>query len=53
MEDEFEGRWRREAGGRGNGVTGIKEGTWCEEHWVLHTTDESLTSSSETNNTLC
>ena len=23
---------------------GIKEGTWCDEHWLLHTTDESLNS---------
>ena len=30
----------------------IKEGTWWNEHWVLHKTNESLTSTSETNNTL-
>ena len=24
-----------EVGGWGNWVTGVKEGTWCDEHWVL------------------
>ena len=33
-------------------VMGIKEGTLCDEHWVTYKTDESLTSTSETNNTL-
>jgi len=28
---------------------GIKEGTWCDEHWVLYATDELLNSTSETN----
>ena len=23
-------------------MTGIKEGTWYDEHWVLHATDELL-----------
>ena len=31
---------------------GIKEGTWCNEHRVLHVTDESLISTSEISNTL-
>ena len=42
-----------EVGGWGNWVMDIKEGTWYNEHWVLYKTDESLTSTSETNNTLC
>ena len=29
--------------------TGIMEGTWCDEHWVLYTTDELLNSTSEIN----
>jgi len=28
---------------------GIKEGTWCDEHWVLYVSDESLNSTPETN----
>ena len=38
--------------GWGNWVMGVKEGTRCNEHWVLYKTDESLTSTSETNYTL-
>ena len=30
----------------------IKEGTWCNEYWVWYATDESLNSTSETNNKL-
>jgi len=30
----------------------IKEGTYCDEHWVLYVTDESLDSTPETNITL-
>jgi len=41
-----------EVGGWGNWVMGIKEGTWCDEHWVLYATDESLNSTPETNKTL-
>ena len=33
-------------------VMGIKEGT-CDEHWVLHVSDESLNSTPKTNITLC
>ena len=40
-------------GGWGNWVMGIKESAWCNEHWVLYATDESLNSTCETNNTLC
>ena len=36
--------------GWGNWVMGIKEGIGCHEHWVLYATDESLNSTSETNN---
>ena len=47
----------RVAGGKGlgewgNWVMDIKKSTQCSEHWVLYATDESLTSTSETNNTL-
>ena len=38
-----------EGGGGVNWVMGIKERTWCTEHWVLHVTDELLNSTSETN----
>lgn len=31
---------------------GIKEGTRCNEHWVLNTTKESLTTVSKTNDEL-
>ena len=36
----------------GGGITGmaIKENTWCNEHWVLYATDESLNSTPEINN---
>lgn len=30
--------------GWGNWMMGIKEGTWCSEHWVFYATDESLNS---------
>lgn len=30
----------------GNWLTGIKEGTYCIEHWVLYATDESLSTTS-------
>ena len=33
-------------------MIGIKEGTGCNENWVLYATDESLNSTPETNNTL-
>lgn len=33
-------------------VMGIKEGTGWNEHWVLYTTDDSLNSTSEADNTL-
>ena len=35
-----------------NWAMGIEEGTWCNEHWVLYATDESLNSTHEANNTL-
>ena len=41
-----------EMGGWGNQVMGIKEGTWCDEHWVLYTTDKLLNTTSETNDIL-
>ena len=36
-------------GGWARWVMGIKEGTCCEEHWVLCVSDESLNSAPETN----
>jgi len=33
----------------GNQVMGIKEGTCCDEHWVLYATNESLNTTSKTN----
>ena len=33
-------------------VMGIKEGTCCDEHWMLYISDESLNSNPETNTTL-
>ena len=38
--------------GWGNWVMDIKGGMRCNEHWVLYKIDESLTSTSETDNTL-
>ena len=29
----------------------IKEGSRCNEHWILYKTDESLNTTSEANNT--
>lgn len=31
---------------------GIKEGTWCDEHLGLYTTDKLLNTTSETNDVL-
>ena len=39
-------------GGWGNWLMGTKEGTWCDEHWVLYATDEFLKCTSETNDVL-
>ena len=39
-------------GGWGVWVTGMNEGPWCDEHWVLHVTDKLLNSTSETNDVL-
>ena len=36
-------------GGWGNWVMSIKEGTQCDEHWMLYATDEILNSTSKTN----
>ena len=35
-------------GGWAKWVMGIKEGTWWDEHWVLHGSEESLNSTPET-----
>lgn len=36
----------------GNWMSGIKEATRYNEHWVLHTTDNLLKTTSETNDVL-
>ena len=38
--------------GQGKRVMGIKEGTCGDEHWVLYTTNESLNTTSKTNDAL-
>ena len=42
----------RGVGVGGNRVMGIKEGTCCDEHWVLYATNESLNTTSKTNDVL-
>ena len=42
----------RGLGGGTNGVMGIKEGTCCDEHWVLYLTIVSLNTTSKTNDIL-
>lgn len=37
------------AGGRGNWLMGIKEGMCCDENWVLYRSNESLTTTSKSN----
>ena len=45
--------WWREGGGRwARWVTDTKEGTCCDEYWVLYVSDESLNSTPEANITL-
>ena len=39
-------------GGWGNRVIGIKEGTYCDEQWVLYATNESWNTTSRTNDVL-
>ena len=41
----------RGSGAWANWVTGIKEGTFCDEHWMSYVKDESL-GSTEANTTL-
>ena len=36
----------------GYSVMGIEEVTCCDEHWVLYATDESLNTTSKTNDVL-
>lgn len=45
----LEGMWVGECS---SPVMGITEGTCCDEHWVLHATNESLSTTSKTNNVL-
>ena len=42
----LEGRWMA---GWVSLVVGIKEGTYCMEHWVLYINNESWTTASKTN----
>jgi len=39
----------RGVGGWDRWVKGIKEGTFCDDHWVLYLSDESLNSTPEAN----
>lgn len=39
----------RGMGGWDDRMIGIKEGTCCDEHWVLYTTNESLSTTQKTN----
>ena len=52
IEDKLRVAGGEVGGGWGNWVMGIKEGLWCDEHWVSHATDESLNSTPETSNTV-
>ena len=38
--------------GGGNRVMDTEEDTYCNEHWVLYTTNESLNTTSKTNDVL-
>ena len=49
---QTEGFRGERGGGWGNRVMGIKEGMCCDEHWVLYTTNESLNTTSKTNDVL-
>ena len=42
----------RRIGGMGKRVMGIKEDMCCDEHWVLYATNESLNTTSKTNDVL-
>ena len=42
----------RGLGGWGSWVMGIKEGMCCDEHWVLYAANESLNTTSKTNDTV-
>ena len=46
--EQTEGWWKEVGGRWARWVMGIKEGT-CDEHWVLHVSDESLNSIPEIN----
>ena len=42
----------RRVGGWASPVMGIKEGTYCMEHWVLYANSESWSTTSKTNDVL-
>ena len=42
----------REVRGWASQVKGIKEGTYCMEHWVLYADNESWNTTSKTNDVL-
>ena len=46
--DKNDKRWRKVGGGWARWVLCIKEGTCCDEHWVLNVSDESWNSTPET-----
>ena len=47
--EQTEDWWRDVGGGSARWGMGTKEGTCCDEHWVLFVSDESLNSIPETN----
>lgn len=44
--------YNRDVMGKGRLVTGIKKGTYLNEHWVLSTNNEARNTTSETNEVL-
>ena len=49
---QTEGFRRKVGGGWASPVMGIKEGTYCMEHWVLYANNESWNATSKTNDVL-
>ena len=49
---QTEGYRREGVEEQGKQVMNIKEGTWFDDHWVLYTINESLNTTSKTNNVL-
>ena len=51
--EETKGFRGERGGGMGQAGDGIKEGTYCMEHWVLDPNNESWNTTSKTNDVLC